>query len=175
MEIRSRPATGFTLIELLVSLLVVAILLAVGIPSYRSLRQEQILKAATQAVYTDIMLAKSEAIKRNKQLTIKLFNAGLSNWCYRIDIDGTCNGCDDTSCPSIEGRKGANADEFSGVLIDATSNIKTGTTASITFTPRRNTFVSASVTLINDSSVVRKIALSNFGRVRTCVSGETGC
>lgn len=64
------------------------------------------VKAATQAVYTDVMLLKSEAIKRNRTLQFIIFNSGTSNWCYRIFIDGSCNSCSD-HCSSIEGRKGA--------------------------------------------------------------------
>ena len=57
--------SGFTLIELLLALTVAALLLAVALPSYQSLRQEQMVRAATQAIYSDVMLLKSEAVKRN--------------------------------------------------------------------------------------------------------------
>ncbi|WP_461604889.1 pilus assembly FimT family protein [Aeromonas rivipollensis] len=38
---------GFTLIELLIALTVASLLLAVALPSYQSLRQEQMVRAAT--------------------------------------------------------------------------------------------------------------------------------
>ena len=84
MEMRIRPVSGFTLIELILALALVAILVAVALPSYQSLRQEQMVRAATQAIYTDVMLLKSEAVKRNSNLTLIIFNSGLSGWCYRV-------------------------------------------------------------------------------------------
>ncbi|MFB0625682.1 GspH/FimT family pseudopilin, partial [Aeromonas hydrophila] len=97
----------------------VALLLTVAIPSYQSLRQDQMVKAATQAVYTDMMLLKSEALKRNSNLQMILFNSGTDSWCYRISIDGSCASCSDT-CSSIEGRKGADASEFPGIILTGT-------------------------------------------------------
>ena len=88
MEMRIRPVSGFTLIELILALALVAILVAVALPSYQSLRQEQMVRAATQAIYTDVMLLKSEAVKRNSNLTLIIFNSGLSGWCYRVAVDG---------------------------------------------------------------------------------------
>lgn len=105
--------SGFTLIELLLALTVASLLLAVALPSYQSLRQEQMVRAATQAIYTDVMLLKSEAVKRNQTLNLLLFNSGTSNWCYRVHIDGSCNSCAD-ACSSIEGRKGGECQRIPG-------------------------------------------------------------
>lgn len=100
MDMKRRPISGFTLLELMVAVALVAILVAVGIPSYQSLRQEQMVRAATQAVYTDMMLLKSEAIKRNQNLSLFVFKSGDNDWCYRIPIDaGKCNDCED--CPTL--------------------------------------------------------------------------
>lgn len=171
MVLTTGRSAGFTLIELLIALTLVAILVVVALPSYRSLRQEQIVKAATQAVYMDMMLLKSEAIKRNKPITFKIFNAGQPDWCYRIAIDGTCDSCANP-CSSIEGRKGVNAGEFSGVIIDSTANYITTGTASITFTPRMSTFLAGHVKVSNSSNISH-VVLAGYGRISTCIEGET--
>ena len=103
MEMRIRPVSGFTLIELILALALVALLVAVALPSYQSLRQEQMVRAATQAIYTDVMLLKSEAVKRNNNLTLIIFNSGLSGWCYRVAVDGagSCNSCADRADASV--------------------------------------------------------------------------
>ena len=61
---------GFTLIELMVTLVVVAILLTVAIPSFRSIVQNN--RAITQAneLITAINLTRSEAIKRGRSIFI---------------------------------------------------------------------------------------------------------
>ncbi len=165
-------SAGFTIIELLIALTLVAILVAVAIPSYQSLRQEQMVKAATQAVYIDMMLLKSEAIKRNKPITFKIFNVGQPDWCYRIAIDTTCDSCADT-CSSIEGRKGVNAPEFSGVIVDTSLGYKSASTASIKFSPRRSTFFGGYIKVSNSSNIVSHITLASYGRISTCIEGET--
>ncbi|MGS3150387.1 GspH/FimT family pseudopilin [Aeromonas sanarellii] len=177
MEIRSRPVSGFTLLELMTAVALVAILVAVAIPSYQSLRQEQMIKAATQAVYTDMMLLKSEAIKLGSPVTLKIFRAGQADWCYRIAIDSACSECDDLACSSIEGRKGARADEFGGVVLDASGIYKSGPTANITFTPRRSTFMGGQLTLSNGSSTAYKVAIATYGRIKSspCTGGVSSC
>lgn len=177
MECTEGRSAGFTLIELMVALALVALLLTVAIPSYQSLRQDQMVKAATLAVYTDVMLLKSEALKRNRNLQMILFNSGTNNWCYRISIDGTCGSCSDT-CSSIEGRKGADASEFPGIVLTATYTESSSQVRPITFSPRRGTLPSGSITVAS-SVASMKVVTSNLGRVRTCAAsnlvGEVTC
>lgn len=184
MEMRSRPVSGFTLLELMVAVALVAILVAVAIPSYQSLRQEQMVQAATQAVYTDMMLLKSEAIKRGVPLTLKIFNAGQSDWCYRIAIDSTCSGCT-SDCSSIEGRKGVDAGEFAGVILDSTFEklvIGTGTEIALEFNNRRGSFDdlngfpdNGSICLKSGASK-RSVIVAPVGRIKTGdVTGTPPC
>lgn len=58
-------ATGFTLIELMVTLAVAGILLAVGIPSYRSLTVGNHLSTVSNQLVSSLQVARMEAIKRN--------------------------------------------------------------------------------------------------------------
>lgn len=93
---------GFSLLELMVAIMVLAILLTVGIPSYVQFREDNTLSSAGRALYGDILLARSESTKRNNE-DIKVLFFGGSNWCYRItDRDAaTCNSC--TATCDIDG------------------------------------------------------------------------
>ncbi|MGY3893121.1 GspH/FimT family pseudopilin [Aeromonas enterica] len=180
MECTEGRSAGFTLIELMVALALVALLLTVAIPSYQSLRQDQMVKAATQAVYTDVMLLKSEALKRNKPITFKIFNAGHANWCYRIAIDTSCSSCAD-SCAVIEGRKGVDASEFHGIILTTNYELS-GFESAIEINNRRGVFKdlhgslgNGSICLKSGTSEYRVIIASN-GRIRTeQVTGASPC
>lgn len=65
-----RTNTGFTLPELLVVVAVVGILAAVGMPSLQSLIQSHQIKNASFELFSSISLARSEAIKRNGNVTL---------------------------------------------------------------------------------------------------------
>lgn len=58
-------AAGFTLIELMVTLVVAGVLLAVGIPGYRSLTVGNHLSTVSNQLVSALQVARMEAIKRN--------------------------------------------------------------------------------------------------------------
>lgn len=67
----SRPAgtRGFTLIELVVTVAVLGILTTMALPSFRSFLASQRIKTASFDLMSMITIARSEAIKRNTDVT----------------------------------------------------------------------------------------------------------
>lgn len=97
---------GLTLIELMVTLAVVAILLVVGVPSYRSFVQENRAASQTNAVVRALTYARSEAIKRAEVVTICQSNNQSScggGWAdgWIIFSDVNQNGSLDTSSDTL--------------------------------------------------------------------------
>lgn len=90
--------TGFTLIELMITLFIVGVLLAVGVPSLKSFMQSNQLVATSNELVSAIHVARSEAIKLNKKVTICVSSDGqncLANsnkwqkgWIVFIDANG---------------------------------------------------------------------------------------
>ena len=82
--------SGFTLTELMVVVAIVGILTMVAVPSFNSLVQSQRVKNAGFELYSSLALARSEAIKRNSDVTIAATtNAnGELGWVITAD-DGT--------------------------------------------------------------------------------------
>lgn len=67
----SRPTRGFTLPELLAVVAIVAILSSIAAPSFTSLVAGQRARGASSDLLTALVLARSEAIKRNTQVTLQ--------------------------------------------------------------------------------------------------------
>jgi type IV fimbrial biogenesis protein FimT len=67
---RGRAGRGFTLIEMLVVMTLIGIMLGVAVPSFRTFIAGQQVKTATYELMTALMLARSEAVKRNKSVAI---------------------------------------------------------------------------------------------------------
>jgi len=62
---------GFTLIEVMVVLAITVILSMIAAPSFKSLIAGQRARAASTDLYAALTLARSEAIKRNTQVTLQ--------------------------------------------------------------------------------------------------------
>jgi len=61
---------GFTLIELMVTLAILVVLLGLAVPSFRGFIGSQKVKSGTYELMTSLVLARSEAVKRNANVTI---------------------------------------------------------------------------------------------------------
>ena len=55
---------GFTLVELLISIVIVTTLLAMGVPAFKDFMKNNRLGAQSNALVTDLQVARSEALKR---------------------------------------------------------------------------------------------------------------
>jgi len=66
----ARQARGFTVVEALTVLAVIALLAAIALPSLASVLASQRLRAAGTDLMSSLLLARSEAIKRNAQVAI---------------------------------------------------------------------------------------------------------
>lgn len=70
--------SGFTLLELLVTLSIAAVILSIGLPSFRGVLNNQRLTAASNELVTSFNLARSEAIKRVVYVTVCKSNNGAT-------------------------------------------------------------------------------------------------
>ena len=68
---------GFTLIELMVTVTVLAIVLSIAIPSFSTVLLNNRVSTTAHAVQSSIQVARSEAVKRKKTVTLCRANSAL--------------------------------------------------------------------------------------------------
>ena len=80
MNIIRTQQEGFTLVELVVTMAIVAIVITIGVPSYRDTIANQVSVTSANELVTTMNLARSHALKSGKHVTV----------CRSID-GSTCN------------------------------------------------------------------------------------
>lgn len=136
-----QDSNGFTLIELMITLAVVAILLTVAVPSYRSFVQGNRAAAQANAVLRALVYTRSEAVKRAGGSTIcqsgnQSSCGGSTSWqggwivFSDVDQDGTLDASTDTLLQvgnglsggsTLTGGKASISYAASGALVDPTN------------------------------------------------------
>jgi len=95
---------GFTLVELMIGIVLAAILLMMGGPSFATWLQNSQIRTMSEAVKDGLQLARAEAVRRNAQVRFELVNslvAGCAlsaagpNWV--VSMDGAAGSCDSTN------------------------------------------------------------------------------
>jgi type IV fimbrial biogenesis protein FimT len=80
-----RSCRGFTLIELMTVIALAGVMLAIGIPSFKSFVAGQRVKTATGEFASAATYARSEAIKRNAEVGLFAATGGWVNgWSVRV-------------------------------------------------------------------------------------------
>jgi type IV fimbrial biogenesis protein FimT len=71
-------ALGFTLIEMLITIAIAAILMGIAIPSFRYITNANRIASELNGLLGDLQLARSEAIKEGRTITVCQSNDGAS-------------------------------------------------------------------------------------------------
>lgn len=172
----SRRPVGLSLLELMIAVAILTILLLVTMPAFSSLLQQQRLKGAAETVLSDLMLARSEAVRRNAPVLVKLGTG--TNGCLGFGVGTNTNSC--SSCrPEASVANGRcdlkttdlspTAGEYPGV------ELKSASAASFQFTAVRGApdVLNASITLsVLGAQPAREITvkLSALGLTSLCAS-----
>ena len=132
---------GFTLIELIVTISVLAILTALATPSFRSIMLNSRSASDANNLLSLIILARSEAVTRNRSVTL-------------------CKSADGNSC-STDASVGWHTGAVIFEDIDGAGDIDAGTDVVI----RGEVPVSSSSTLQGNSPVANRMTFNPLGRV----------
>lgn len=172
-------AQGFTLIELMVTIGIIGIMTFVAIPSLTDTFNRMAVNAAARSINTALSLARSEAVKRSRDVSICPSTSGTDcasdkwadGWIVFIDANGDANG----ASGSVDA-----GDEVLRVFA-ALADIKVTSSPStdlLTYDNKGYGKLGAVTTFTlcpvdNDSSNARQVEISVSGRGRTITSGVT--
>jgi type IV fimbrial biogenesis protein FimT len=158
-----RHAQGFTVLELIITILVLAILVTVGIPSFTALLERHRLKGAVETLYTELQLARSVALRQNRPCYVD-FNPG-ADWCYGLDDTAACDCASAGDCQVDGVEKVVRATEYRGITLTSTTFTGDGTG----FNARNGTALGAGEALFQGpQGTTAKVVLSALGRARIC-------
>ena len=86
-------ARGFTLLELLITLIILALLMTIGIPSFASQIQNTKLKTTTLSLFEAVQLTRNKAVFANARAVVKNQDSWDEGW--EIFMDTNDNGVRD--------------------------------------------------------------------------------
>jgi type IV fimbrial biogenesis protein FimT len=79
---------GFTLIELMIVVALVAIMATIALPSFTEFTASQRIRAGASALYDSLLLARSEAVKRNTSVSMNVTDLA-NGWTIVVASDNT--------------------------------------------------------------------------------------
>jgi type IV fimbrial biogenesis protein FimT len=90
---------GFTVIELMIVVVIVAIGVALALPSYEDTMQRRETTSKAESLAAFLAYAQSAAMKKNTEISVQLSYTDTDNWC--IGVDESSAGCDCKDNPNL--------------------------------------------------------------------------
>lgn len=182
LQATGRKLRGVTLIELIITVAIAGILAAVAAPSFRTMMRKNRVDGMTNQLAASLNLARSEAVKRGKRLTVcKTADPAASNpvcsnsssvawqsgWLVFVDesTQGTVDGADI--------RLQVNQPAESAVAIDGATNYAHYISYLPTGLSNVNGGVANGTFTICMEGVQRRIVISTIGRIN--ITQEESC
>ena len=179
MKKHSAVRNGFTLVELMVTVALVAILLAVAVPSFTTYQRNAELTSFTNTLLSGINAARGEAMKRGRNAMVVPTDGAnwTSGWIVFVDVDrtGTSAAANNITILTREAApsyldisgNGTSGESPPYIMFNASgySATKTGSfsTKNLGFSIVRN-----DVPIAQKDEQTRRIMIAITGRVRTC-------
>lgn len=148
---------------MLIVVALVAIILAISVPSFSKIIERMQLRESAEAVKADLELARTQAIKGSQNVTFDTNTGNNGTWCYGFNNSATdcdCTQADPTQADYCA-MKRVTGSEFSS------TNMTSNGITPITFDFRRGTVLASNVCLASNNYII-KVLNNNVGRVSIC-------
>lgn len=161
---------GFTLLELLIAIAMLAIVLSLAVPSMRGAAEKRRTIAAAEELYSQLQLARSEAIARSQQIFMTI--AGGANWAVGVSNDAACDPSDNVPACALPDVTNNNPITHRFTFNDHPGLSFATTLNQITFQSQRGVASAATIdiTSTGDVGYVMRVVVGPLGQVSMCSS-----
>lgn len=178
---------GISLIEVAITLVILALLIALGAPSFQTWLLNTQIRNSAEAMSAGLQLARGEAVRRNQAVQFTLVSltnpAVLDNACvvsatgasWIVSLDDPSNKCasdvSDSTVPRIVGKRAAG--DGSAAASVAGSDASGNAASSVTFngfgrTNGANPLAQINVTSASNGARALRVQISSGGAIRLC-------
>lgn len=167
-------SAGFTLVEMMTTIAVAAVLVAMAVPSFSGIAERNRLRNAAEKLRSDVKLARSESLRRNRPVVMTFANAsGGATWCYGFRLESACDcvaGTGATACELDAGVSTVVSEAtYRGITLPTLPYASAVPNAgSLTFNPARPALDNGSAAFFSPSGKEARVMIANQGRVRLC-------
>ena len=158
---------GITLSETLIVIALIGILSSLAVPEYASQIARHRLSNAAHAFQSDQQYARTEALKRSRNIVVSRKAGQDGNWCYGLALKTTKKENCDCQITDTQASNFCDIKRISGQDY-LNTNLETSISSSNTFTFTRGTTNAGGATFSVDGYAVR-VVYSDVGRVRLCI------
>lgn len=96
------PHRGFSIIELMMSIVLLAIGMALALPSYREMVEKRQITYGAEQLTAFLNAAQSESIKRNEMLTVSYQRTANNNWCAGATLGAAACDCTEVNTTAAD-------------------------------------------------------------------------
>lgn len=175
---------GFTLLELMATIAVLAIVLSLAVPSMRSAAEKRSTVAAAEEIYSQLQLARSEAIARSQAVFMNIADGAA--WAIGVSNDAACDPSDNVPACVLPDVANNNPITHRFTSIDHPGMSVATTSNQITFQSQRGVASAATIDITSTGNIgyVIRVAVAPLGQVSMCspnadaskyVSGYRSC
>jgi type IV fimbrial biogenesis protein FimT len=158
--------TGISLVETLICVAITSLVLGAGLPSFEAATERRHLEGGSAQLETDIQLARSEAVLRNRTVRLSVA-ATASGSCYLVHTGkaGDCRCSPDASAICIPGAVALRSVGFrAGGTLQLRSNV-----SAIVFDPVKGTSTpTGTLRFTGRQGREIRLVVNLMGRVRSC-------
>ena len=163
---------GFTLVEIMMSIVLIAIGMALALPSFRDMVEKRQVTNGVEQLASFVNTAQGAAMKTNREVWVSWARTDTNDWCIGANVENACDCTQDNAC-QINGQEFVIDDSHASAQVLVQSIAGGGDDSAYGFDPIRGLMTdlddSLALEMHSQSGDFRlSLMVNNTGRVILC-------